>query len=154
MNDGEESGREDYWKRDGENLFRLMVESVSDYSIFAIDPWGRILSWNKGAEEVFGGRDAVPLEPPCDGREAVSPVDDESRAIRAATNLVGDVVQAGDDLGTRRRGGESNPGEGEGAGDPVHGWVRSMSGLRALRPVGDDLAARAGEDGDEDGLGG
>ncbi|HMB29588.1 MAG TPA: PAS domain-containing sensor histidine kinase [Blastocatellia bacterium] len=56
MNNGEESGREEDWKRDGENLFRLMVESVSDYSIFAIDLGGRILSWNKGAEEVFGYR--------------------------------------------------------------------------------------------------
>jgi PAS domain S-box-containing protein len=54
MNNGEESGIEEDWKRNGENLFRLMVESVSDYSIFAIDPGGRILSWNKGAEEVFG----------------------------------------------------------------------------------------------------
>jgi PAS domain S-box-containing protein len=33
-----------------------MVESVSEYSIFAIDLGGRILSWNKGAEEVFGYR--------------------------------------------------------------------------------------------------
>jgi PAS domain S-box-containing protein len=57
MNNGEERGREEDWKRDGENLFRLMVESVSDYSIFAIDPGGRILSWNKGAEEVFGYRE-------------------------------------------------------------------------------------------------
>jgi PAS domain S-box-containing protein len=57
MNNGEERGREEDWKRDGENLFRLMVESVSDYSIFAIDPVGRILSWNKGAEEVFGYRE-------------------------------------------------------------------------------------------------
>jgi len=56
MNNGEESGREEDSKRDGEKLFRLMVESVSDYSIFAIDPAGRILSWNKGAEEVFGYR--------------------------------------------------------------------------------------------------
>jgi PAS domain S-box-containing protein len=56
MNNGEERGREEDWKRDGENLFRLMIESVSDYSIFAIDPGGRILSWNKGAEEVFGYR--------------------------------------------------------------------------------------------------
>jgi PAS domain S-box-containing protein len=56
MNNGEERGREEDWKRDGENLFRLMVESVSDYSIFAIDTGGRILSWNKGAEEVFGYR--------------------------------------------------------------------------------------------------
>ena len=57
MNNGEERGREEDRKRDGENLFRLMIESVSDYSIFAIDPWGRILSWNKGAEEVFGYRE-------------------------------------------------------------------------------------------------
>src|SRR5262245_62839403 len=56
MNNGEESGREEDWKRDSEKLFRLMVESVSDYSIFAIDPGGHILSWNKGAEEVFGYR--------------------------------------------------------------------------------------------------
>jgi PAS domain S-box-containing protein len=57
MNNGEERGREEDWKLDGENLFRLMVESVSDYSIFAIDPGGRIMSWNKGAEEVFGYRE-------------------------------------------------------------------------------------------------
>jgi PAS domain S-box-containing protein len=56
MNNVKESGREEDWKRDGENLFRLIVESVSDYSIFAIDPGGHILSWNKGAEEVFGYR--------------------------------------------------------------------------------------------------
>jgi PAS domain S-box-containing protein len=56
MNNGEERGREEDWKRDGENLFRLIVESVSEYSIFAIDTGGRILSWNKGAEEVFGYR--------------------------------------------------------------------------------------------------
>src|SRR5215831_2703309 len=56
MNNGEESGREEDWKRDSENLFRLMIESVFDYSIFAIDLGGHILSWNKGAEEVFGYR--------------------------------------------------------------------------------------------------
>jgi PAS domain S-box-containing protein len=39
---------------DGEDIFRLMVESVSDYSIFAINLEGRILSWNSGAERVFG----------------------------------------------------------------------------------------------------
>jgi PAS domain S-box-containing protein len=38
----------------GEDLFRLMVESVSDYSIFVINLEGRILSWNRGAEQVFG----------------------------------------------------------------------------------------------------
>jgi len=56
MKKGEKRGREEGSKRDGEKLFRLMVESVSDYSIFAIDLSGRILSWNKGAEEAFGYR--------------------------------------------------------------------------------------------------
>jgi PAS domain S-box-containing protein len=54
MNNGEERRRVEDSMWDGEKLFRLMVESVSDYSIFAIDSGGRILNWNKGAEEVFG----------------------------------------------------------------------------------------------------
>jgi len=53
-NDAERRGEGSEWK--GEELFRLMVESVSDYSIFAIDPEGRVLSWNKGAEQIFGCR--------------------------------------------------------------------------------------------------
>ena len=39
-------------------MFRLMVESVSDYSIFATDTTGRILSWNRGAERLFGYTEA------------------------------------------------------------------------------------------------
>jgi len=54
MNNSEERRREACSGWNGEELFRLMVESVSDYSIFAIDPEGRILTWNKGAEGVFG----------------------------------------------------------------------------------------------------
>jgi hypothetical protein len=33
-----------------------MVESVHDYAIFAADPEGRIISWNTGAERIFGYR--------------------------------------------------------------------------------------------------
>jgi PAS domain-containing protein len=33
-------------------LYRLLVESVRDYAIFALDPTGRILSWNAGAERI------------------------------------------------------------------------------------------------------
>jgi len=42
----------------GEELFRLMVESAKDYSIFAADTEGRIVSWNTGAERVFGYTEA------------------------------------------------------------------------------------------------
>ena len=35
-------------------LHRLLVDSVSDYAIFALDPHGYILSWNAGAERIKG----------------------------------------------------------------------------------------------------
>jgi PAS domain-containing protein len=35
-------------------LHRLLVESVEDYAIFALDPQGYILSWNAGAERFKG----------------------------------------------------------------------------------------------------
>jgi PAS domain S-box-containing protein len=36
------------------DLYRLLVESVRDYAIFALDPDGYILSWNAGAERIKG----------------------------------------------------------------------------------------------------
>ena len=35
-------------------LYRLLVESVRDYAIFAMDPTGHILSWNEGAQRIKG----------------------------------------------------------------------------------------------------
>jgi len=35
-------------------FFRLLVQSVRDYGIFALDPEGRILTWNAGAERIKG----------------------------------------------------------------------------------------------------
>jgi len=37
-------------------LFQLLVESVRDYAIFALDPTGVIMSWNAGAERIKGYR--------------------------------------------------------------------------------------------------
>jgi PAS domain S-box-containing protein len=37
-----------------EQSFRLMVESVSDYAIVMLDPEGRIVSWNTGAQRIKG----------------------------------------------------------------------------------------------------
>jgi PAS domain S-box-containing protein len=38
----------------GEDVYRLMVESVKDYAIFALDPRGYVMSWNPGAERFKG----------------------------------------------------------------------------------------------------
>ena len=40
--------------RDSERRFRLLVEAVQDYAIFMLDPGGRIISWNLGAERMKG----------------------------------------------------------------------------------------------------
>jgi len=40
--------------RDGEERFRLVVEGVQDYGIFALDPQGHVVSWNTGAERIKG----------------------------------------------------------------------------------------------------
>ena len=37
-----------------EESFRLMVESVSDYAIVMLDPDGCVMSWNTGAERIYG----------------------------------------------------------------------------------------------------
>ena len=37
-----------------EELLRLLVESVRDYAIFMLDPEGRIVTWNPGAERLKG----------------------------------------------------------------------------------------------------
>ena len=40
-------------RNDGE-LYRLLVESVRDYAIFALDATGHVLTWNPGAERFKG----------------------------------------------------------------------------------------------------
>jgi PAS domain S-box-containing protein len=40
--------------RQSEERFRLLVEGVRDYAIFMLDPTGRIISWNSGAQRIKG----------------------------------------------------------------------------------------------------
>lgn len=40
--------------RQTEDRFRALVEAVSDYAIIILDPAGQVLSWNEGAERIFG----------------------------------------------------------------------------------------------------
>jgi two-component system CheB/CheR fusion protein len=43
-----------------EERFRLLVEGVKDYAIFALDTEGRVVSWNSGAERIKGySRDEI-----------------------------------------------------------------------------------------------
>lgn len=40
--------------RESEQLFRLLVQSVTDYAIFMLDVRGRVASWNAGAQRIKG----------------------------------------------------------------------------------------------------
>ena len=40
----------------GEGLYRLLVDSVQDYAVFALDADGHVLTWNPGAERFKGYR--------------------------------------------------------------------------------------------------
>jgi PAS domain S-box-containing protein len=42
--------------RASEARFHLLVDSVQDYAIFMLDPDGRVLTWNSGAERLYGYR--------------------------------------------------------------------------------------------------
>lgn len=46
------TGKEDLVE--SEERFRLLVDSVRDYAIFMLDPQGRVLTWNAGAERFKG----------------------------------------------------------------------------------------------------
>jgi len=39
-------------QREVEQRFRLMIEGVKDYAIFTLDPEGRVVSWNAGAQKI------------------------------------------------------------------------------------------------------
>ena len=40
--------------RDSEERYRMLVEQVQDYAIFMLDPVGRVVSWNAGAQLING----------------------------------------------------------------------------------------------------
>jgi hypothetical protein len=37
---------------EGDEIFRLLVESVQDYAIFLLSPEGNIMTWNTGAQGI------------------------------------------------------------------------------------------------------
>lgn len=68
--------------RTAEGELRLLLEGASHYAIFMVDPAGRIMTWNNGAERIFGwgaedilGRQVAILHPHGADRDAVSQAD-------------------------------------------------------------------------------
>ncbi len=60
--------------REAQERFRLVVDSLRDCAIYDVSPDGRIASWNRGAEQLFGyGRDEIV------GREAAALVPEDQR---------------------------------------------------------------------------
>jgi PAS domain S-box-containing protein len=49
-----EQRRVELARRAAEDRFRLLVESVRDYALFALDPKGMVATWNAGAERIKG----------------------------------------------------------------------------------------------------
>jgi PAS domain S-box-containing protein len=49
-----ERRRQEEQLRASEQRFRLIVQGVRDYAIFMLDPYGRIASWNDGAQRIKG----------------------------------------------------------------------------------------------------
>jgi PAS domain S-box-containing protein len=37
-----------------DSLYRLLVAGITDYAIYMIDPLGRVVNWNAGAERFNG----------------------------------------------------------------------------------------------------
>jgi PAS domain S-box-containing protein len=73
---------------EAEAQLRLMLESVRDYAIFAMDLAGRVTTWNPGAERLFGyapgeiiGRDSAVLFTPED-RAAGEQVREMTKALQ------------------------------------------------------------------------
>lgn len=42
--------------RESEDRYRVLVNSLKDHAVLLLDPVGHILTWNKGAESIFGYR--------------------------------------------------------------------------------------------------
>ena len=79
--------------RAGEARMRLVAESTKDYAIITMDREGRVTSWNRGAERMFGyhesevaGRDLDFLFLPAD-RERGAAADEMARAQREGRAL-------------------------------------------------------------------
>jgi PAS domain S-box-containing protein len=54
LQNNEESKRAKKVLRESEEHFRLLVKGIKNYAIFMLDPQGRVVSWNPGAQHMKG----------------------------------------------------------------------------------------------------
>jgi len=77
-----------------EERFRLLVDGVEDYAICMLDPQGRVVSWNRGAERIEGHRaedivgTSFAVGYPPEAREAGEPERDLAEAARTGRAAV------------------------------------------------------------------
>ncbi len=57
QNNGEESRRAKKALTESEERFPLLVKGLKHYAIIMLDPQGRVISWNPGAEYIKGYRE-------------------------------------------------------------------------------------------------
>src|SRR5690242_245331 len=82
------------------DLYRLLVDRVQDYAIFALDTTGRILTWNTGAERLKGYTPAEAI-----GQHFSMFYTPEDLATDKPSRLLAEAVATGhaEDEGWRRR---------------------------------------------------
>jgi diguanylate cyclase (GGDEF)-like protein/PAS domain S-box-containing protein len=54
LRDSSARGRAEAALRDSEEKYRMLLDGVQDYAIFMLDPHGKVVSWNAGAERIKG----------------------------------------------------------------------------------------------------
>jgi two-component system CheB/CheR fusion protein len=91
-------------QREGEERYRLIVQSVKEYAIFLMDPDGRITMWSAGAEHVLGFTEAEAM-----GQAGAFIFTPEDRAAGAPKDELAGAALHGQSLDERwhlRKGGE------------------------------------------------
>ncbi|MCP3061266.1 PAS domain S-box protein [Myxococcus sp. K38C18041901] len=84
--------------RESEERFRLLMDAVEDYAILLLDPEGRVVSWNVGAERLTGWKEQEVL-----GRHYALFAPEEQVAQGEPQRLLREVADGGHFRGELRR---------------------------------------------------
>ena len=75
---------------ESERRFRMLVEGVTDYAIFMLDPAGTVVNWNPGAQRIKGYQSAEII-----GQHFSRFYTDEDRQNRVPHNAIGTAARTG-----------------------------------------------------------